>query len=360
MLPKADRCESDDLLGEESLHAGISVIVPLYNEEQNLEPLHRELSDSLQAFGRPYEIIFVNDGSADGSTSMLERLAALDPQVTVIHLRRNFGKAVALSTGFREARGDIVITLDADLQDNPVEIPRFVAGIESGYDLVSGWKYRRKDPLSKRIPSRIFNRAVSAATGIKLHDFNCGFKAYSRRLVDHLQLYGELHRYIPALAHGEGYRVTEIQVDHRPRIHGKSKYGWERYMRGLLDLLTVLFITRYTKKPLHLFGSVGLLLVFMGLLVNSYLAVIWLMGHAIGHRPLLSLGVLLMVLGVQFISTGLLGEMIARSQHYDEQSFIARKTGSTPSTGSTGSPQASSGQASSPQVGNSAKRGRRD
>ncbi|MCL6629130.1 MAG: glycosyltransferase, partial [Armatimonadetes bacterium] len=183
---------------------------------------------------------------------------------------------------------------------------------------------------SKTLPSKIFNKVVSAATGLKLHDFNCGFKAYSRNLVDNLRLYGELHRYIPALAHGEGFRVTEIPVDHRPRKHGKSKYGWERYTRGLLDLLTVLFITRYTKKPLHLFGSLGLALVLLGFGVNSYLAMLWLMGHAIGHRPLLTLGVLLMVLGVQFISTGLLGEMITRSQKQDEESCIARKSGGRP------------------------------
>lgn len=307
--------------------AEVSVVVPLYNEEPNIQLLHEELVRALFSLKRPYEIIFVNDGSTDGSTEVLERLAASDPRTCVIHLRRNFGKATALAAGFREANGKIVITMDADLQDNPAEIPRFVAGIEAGYDLVSGWKHHRRDPISKTLPSKIFNKVVSAATGLKLHDFNCGFKAYSRNLVDNLRLYGELHRYIPALAHGEGFRVTEIPVDHRPRKHGKSKYGWERYTRGLLDLLTVLFITRYTKKPLHLFGSLGLALVLLGFGINSYLAMLWLMGHAIGHRPLLTLGVLLMVLGVQFISTGLLGEMITRSQKQDEESCIARKSG---------------------------------
>lgn len=310
--------------------AEVSVVVPLYNEEPNLQLLHDELVYALFSLKRPYEIIFVNDGSTDGSTELLERLAASDPRTCVIHLRRNFGKATALAAGFREANGKIVITMDADLQDNPAEIPRFVAGIEACYDLVSGWKHHRRDPISKTLPSKIFNKVVSAATGLKLHDFNCGFKAYSRNLVDNLRLYGELHRYIPALAHGEGFRVTEIPIDHRPRKHGKSKYGWERYTRGLLDLLTVLFITRYTKKPLHLFGSLGLALVLLGFGVNSYLAMLWLMGHAIGHRPLLTLGVLLMVLGVQFISTGLLGEMITRSQKQDEESCIARKSGGRP------------------------------
>lgn len=305
----------------------ISVVIPLYNEEQNIEPLYRELIQPLRKMGRSYEIIFVNDGSDDGSTAILEELAQIDPQVAVIHLRRNFGKATALSAGFNEALGSIVITMDADLQDNPVEIPRFVAGIESGFDLVSGWKFKRLDPISKTLPSKLFNKVVGAAVGLRLHDFNCGFKAYSRNLVDNIQIYGELHRFIPALAHSEGFRVSEIKVDHRPRKHGKSKYGMERFTRGLLDLLTVVFITRYTKKPLHLFGSIGLLAILTGVIVNAYLAVLWFMGQAIGHRPLLSLGVLLMVLGVQFVSTGLLGEMLTRSHQNDGKSYVARTLG---------------------------------
>lgn len=302
---------------------GVSIVIPVRNEEQNLLPLHREITDVMLKVGRTHEILFVNDGSTDGSISVLEELALSDPAVEVIHLRKNFGKAVALSVGFRETRGDIVITMDGDLQDNPMEIPRLIRGIESGFDLVSGWKYHRKDPLSKTLPSKVFNRVVSLATGLPLHDFNCGFKAYSRCLVERLRIYGELHRYIPALAHGDGFRVTEILVNHRPRLHGKSKYGWERYLRGMLDLLTVVFIIRYTRKPLHLFGSIGLLLMFLGLSINSYLAVLWFMGQTIGHRPLLSLGVLMTVLGVQFISTGLLGELITRAQGHDEESFIS-------------------------------------
>lgn len=328
MLIDSEKFESSQLKRRPSLPSvEISVVIPTYNEEQSLMPLHREITDVLRRLGRPYEIIFVNDGSTDGSIAILEELSLIDPMVEVIHLRRNFGKAMALSAGFGEARGKIVITMDADLQDNPTEIPRFIAGIEAGFDLVSGWKYERHDPLSKTLPSKLFNKVVAKTTGLPLHDFNCGFKAYSRELVDNIQIYGELHRYIPALAHGDGFRVSEIKVDHRPRKHGKSKYGWERYTRGLLDLLTVLFVTRYTKKPLHLFGSVGLLSMFLGLIVNSYLAVLRFSGQAIGHRPLLILGVLLMVLGVQFVSTGLLGEMLARSQKHDGRSYIARRTG---------------------------------
>lgn len=319
------RIESSGFEARDVREIDLSIVVPLYNEEDNLAPLYRELKSVLDGYGHSYEIIFVNDGSTDGSSAVLETLHRDDESVTVIEFRRNFGKARALSAGFSEARGNIVITLDADLQDNPVEIPRFVERIREGFDLVSGWKYERKDPLSKTLPSRLFNSVVARTTGLPLHDFNCGFKAYSRSLVDNLNIYGELHRYIPALAFGDGFRVAELPVDHRPRLHGKSKYGWERFTRGMLDLLTVLFLTRYMKKPLHFFGSLGLVFMLFGLAINTYLAVIWFMGESIGRRPLLNLGVLLMVLGVQFISTGLIGEMLTHSHKGDECSPVARK-----------------------------------
>lgn len=326
MIANTENTKTDALYGrDKQSQPDISIVIPLYNEENNLEPLYRETTEVLRKVGRTYEIIFVNDGSYDGSVAILQELKMLDPLVRVIHLRRNFGKAVALAAGFKEASGNIVITMDGDLQDNPIEIPRFISGIESGFDLVSGWKFVRHDPLSKTLPSKLFNKVVSFATGLKLHDFNCGFKAYRRDLVDKIQLYGELHRYIPALAYGNGFRVTEIKVDHRPRQSGKSKYGWERYIRGLLDLLTVVFITRYTKKPLHLFGSAGLIFMSLGFVINAYLAIIWLMGQPIGHRPLLNLGVLLMVLGVQFVSTGLLGEMITHNQKFDDESYVSKR-----------------------------------
>lgn len=325
MEARLQRIESSSPGSQGASEIDLSIVVPLYNEKDNLEPLYSELKSVLGEYGRSHEIIFVDDGSTDGSAAVLETICRNDSSVTMLEFRRNFGKAMALSAGFREARGNIVITLDADLQDNPVEIPRFVERITEGYDLVSGWKLRRKDPLSKTLPSRVFNGVVSRTTGLPLHDFNCGFKAYSRTLVDSLHIYGELHRYIPALAFGEGFRVTEIAVDHRPRVHGKSKYGLERFTRGLLDLLTVLFLTRYMKKPLHLFGSIGLVSMMMGLVINSYLAVIWLMGEPIGRRPLLNLGVLLMVLGVQFVSTGLIGEMLTHSHGTGKVPPIARK-----------------------------------
>lgn len=305
----------------------LSLVIPLYNERDSLTELYGELKQTLGSLRCRYEIIFVNDGSTDGSTEVLQRLCEMDPQVRVLHLRRNFGKAAALAEGFKEVRGEIVFTLDADLQDDPKEIPNFLAKLAEGYDLVSGWKFHRLDPISKTLPSKLFNAVVSKTTGVKLHDFNCGFKAYRREVLDHVQVYGELHRYIPALAFGNGFRVTEMKVNHRARQFGKSKYGAARFVRGLLDLLTVLFITRYTRKPLHLFGSLGLSLLFGGLAINAYLAVMWLQGISIGRRPLLMLGVLLMILGVQFISHGLLAEMIAHNSK-SRKSLVSKRLGS--------------------------------
>lgn len=303
----------------------ISVVVPAYNEEESLQPLYEELSEALGKLGLQYEIIFVNDGSTDGTHPAALRICNADSHVKCIRLRRNFGKAEALDAGFKEAKGTIIFTMDADLQDDPAEIPNFLAKLEEGYDLVSGWKFHRLDPIGKTLPSKLFNMVASATTGVKLHDFNCGFKAYRREVLEHLNVYGELHRYIPALANGNGFAVGEIKVHHRQRKFGKTKYGMARFTRGLLDLLTVLFITRYTKKPLHLFGSLGLALLGMGVVINGYLAVLWFMGYAIGHRPLLTLGVLLMILGIQSISTGLLGEMIVHVQHKDDH-CVASKT----------------------------------
>jgi glycosyltransferase involved in cell wall biosynthesis len=301
----------------DSLHT-ISVVIPMFNEEGSIKILYQELTSVLEDLGTGYEIIFVNDGSTDSSGDIVDALVSGDTRVSALHFRRNFGKAAALAAGFKEARGDIVFTLDADLQDDPNEIPSFLKKIVEGFDLVSGWKYERHDPISKTLPSKLFNKVAASTTGVQLHDFNCGFKAYKREVVENLRLYGELHRYIPALAHHDGFKVTEIKVNHRPRQFGKSKYGIARFTRGLLDLLTVLFITRYTKKPLHLFGSLGLILLVPGFIINTYLLAIWLMGEGIARRPLLTLGVLLMIMGMQFISTGLLGEMITSSRGSDD------------------------------------------
>jgi dolichol-phosphate mannosyltransferase len=292
----------------------ISVVVPVHDEERSVALLYDELRSALEPLNAPWEAIFVDDGSTDGTFSALTRLHDAEQNVIVVRLRRNFGKAAALVAGFDQARGETVVTIDGDLQDDPAEIPRLLAKLDEGFDLVSGWKTRRRDPLSRRILSRIFNRVTSAFSGVRLHDMNCGLKAYRAEVVHGLRLYGELHRFIPVLAHYRGFRIAELPVNHRPREHGRSRYGVERYVRGFLDLLTVSFIGRYRHRPLHLFGGLGLILGFIGSAILVYLTVVKALGHAIGQRPLLLLGVLLVVIGMQFFSLGLISEMIT-SQH---------------------------------------------
>ena len=293
----------------------VSVILPVLDEVESLGVLHRELTEVLQRLGRPYEILFVDDGSRDGSFQRIEKLRLEDPCVRALQLRRNFGKAAALAVGFREARGGVIVTLDADLQDDPAEIPKLLARLEDGFDLVSGWKHERQDPRSKTWPSRLFNWATGFLTGVRLHDFNSGFKIYRREVVQEIRLYGELHRFIPALAAWRGFEVTEVPVHHRARQYGRSKFGSARLWRGFLDLLTVLFLTRYTRRPLHLFGGLGLIAWTVGFVVNAYLTGIWLSGaQPIGHRPLLAFGVLSMLVGVQFFAVGLLSELVLSYQ----------------------------------------------
>jgi dolichol-phosphate mannosyltransferase len=292
----------------------ISVVVPVHDEEQTVALLHDELQAALEPLGGPWEAVFVDDGSTDGSFAALTRLHSAHPNVRVVRLRRNFGKAAALAAGFAHAEGDVVVTIDADLQDDPAEIPRLLAKLDEGFDLVSGWKAHRRDPLARRTLSRIFNWVTGRVSGLRLHDLNCGLKAYRAEVVRDLRLYGELHRFIPVLAHYRGHRIAELPVNHRPREHGRSRYGVERYLRGFLDLLTVSFIGRYRHRPLHLFGGLGLALGVLGLAVLVYLTVLKFEGHAIGQRPLLILGVLLVVVGLQFFSLGLISELIT-SQH---------------------------------------------
>jgi glycosyltransferase involved in cell wall biosynthesis len=292
----------------------ISVVIPVFNEERSVALLLDELRAALEPLDREWEAIFVDDGSTDGTFSALTRVHGENEEVRVIRLRRNFGKAAALASGFAHARGEVVVTIDGDLQDDPAEIPRLLVKLEEGFDLVSGWKTRRRDPPARRLFSRLFNRVAGAMSGVRLHDMNCGLKAYRAEVVRGLPLYGELHRFVPVLAHQRGYRVTEVPVNHRPRNYGRSRYGLERYMRGFFDLLTVSFIGRYRHRPLHLFGGLGLTLCFVGTGTLVYLTVLKAQGHAIGGRPLLILGVLLVVVGIQFLSLGLIGEMIT-SQH---------------------------------------------
>jgi glycosyltransferase involved in cell wall biosynthesis len=297
----------------------LSLIIPLFNEAGNLRPLYERVIASMEQMGCTYEIIFVDDGSIDSSHDILEDLFRCDPShVRVIQFRRNFGKTAALNAGFAHARGEIIITMDADLQDDPAEIPAMLAKLEEGYDLVAAWRLNRQDPLDKTLPSRIFNLVVSRFTAVPLHDFNCGFKAYRRTVTDAVKLYGELHRFIPVLAHQQGFRIAEVPVQHHPRHAGTSKYGARRLLKGFLDFGTVLFLTSYLKRPLHLFGGIGLVIFGGGSLVNLYLAVLWVLREVagmaeigpIGTRPLLIVGVLAMILGIQLISIGLLGEML--------------------------------------------------
>jgi dolichol-phosphate mannosyltransferase len=295
----------------------ISVVVPVHDEERTVALLFDELRSALEPLNRPWEAIFVDDGSEDGTFSALTRLNAQNEEVRVVRLRRNFGKAPALMAGFEQAKGSVVVTIDGDLQDDPAEIPRLLAKLEEGFDLVSGWKAKRRDPWLRRILSRLFNFAAGRMSGLRLHDMNCGLKAYRAEVVRGLRLYGELHRFTPVLAHYRGYRIGELPVNHRPRGHGRSRYGPERYLRGFLDLLSVSFLGRYGHRPLHLFGGLGLLLGFGGVGVLLYLTVLKIAGEAIGRRPLLILGVLLVVVGIQLFSLGLLSEMII--SHHEER-----------------------------------------
>jgi glycosyltransferase involved in cell wall biosynthesis len=289
----------------------ISVLVPVLDEAETVEELGARVAAVLDGRGSRFEIVFVDDGSRDGTAERVRAAHGRDPRIKLLRLRRNFGKAAALSAGVEHARGRIVITMDGDLQDDPEEIPRLLEMLETGgFDLVSGWKRERRDPVAKRIPSRLFNWVTRRLAGVDLHDFNSGFKVYRREVLDQIAVYGELHRYIPVLASRRGFAVGEAPVTHHARRYGVSKYGWDRFYKGLLDLITVLFITRYTRRPLHLFGSVGLVFLAAGFGIDLYLAILWMGGATLSNRPLLLLGVLLMLLGIQVLTTGLLGEMI--------------------------------------------------
>jgi dolichol-phosphate mannosyltransferase len=288
----------------------ISLVIPVYNEAGSLEPLVEEVSVALPPTGHPFEVVLVDDGSTDGSFAVMEKLAGAYPNVRAIKLRRNFGKAAALMAGFREARGDAIVTIDGDLQDDPAEIPRLLAALE-GADLVSGWKADRRDPWSRRAASRLFNAATGRASGVRLHDLNCGLKAYRAEVVRTLPLTGDLYRFIPVLAAQEGFHVSELPVNHRPRVHGRSKYGIERYLRGFLDLLTVVMLTRFAYRPGHLFGGLGAIFLLGGGAVLAYLTGLKLFtGASIGGRPLLLFGVLVVIVGLQLVLFGLLAELI--------------------------------------------------
>jgi glycosyltransferase involved in cell wall biosynthesis len=278
----------------------ISFVIPLFNEEQSLEALYREVSQALESLPFEHEIIFVDDGSTDQSPAILQELYQRDREhVRAIQFRRNFGKTAALTAGFARARGEIIVTMDADLQDDPHELPKLLDKLEEGYDMVGAWRVNRRDPISKRWPSKFANLTVSTLTGIKLHDVNCGFKVYRRQVVQDLKLYGELHRFVPVLAHWRGFRITEAPVIHHPRQFGRSKFGVRRFARGYIDFLSVLFLTSYLRRPMHLFGLAGSILAAIGTLIMLYLAGLWVFEGGIGWRPLLFFGTTALVVGIQ-------------------------------------------------------------
>lgn len=304
----------------------LSVVIPVFNEAKSVRELHEELTRALTTLRIPYETIFVDDGSTDETAHILRAIQSEDPCLKWISLRSHFGKSAALSAGFEAATGSVIMTMDGDLQDNPAEIPNFLAKINEGFDVVSGWKYRRKDPFIRCYLSKIYNLVTSIVSGIRLHDFNCGFKAYRRAVLKEIHIYGELHRYIPVLAAWKGFRIAEQRVNHRPRKYGRSKYGWERLLNGFLDLFTVIFLTRFTKKPAHFFGTIGFLLTLSGCAINLYIAYLrFASGNIQGRYPLLFLGVLLTIVGIQFFSTGLLAEMITFSQKKSEKEYSVRE-----------------------------------
>jgi glycosyltransferase involved in cell wall biosynthesis len=299
----------------------VSIVIPGLNESASLRQLAERIDEAIGK-NEDYEIVFVDDGSTDDSWATIGAMHRENPRIRGLRMRRNFGKAMALSAGFREAHGEFLLMMDADLQDDPADIPEFLRGIREGADVVVGWKVKRRDPLNRRIASRIFNGTVGWTTGVQLHDMNCGFKAYRREVIETVPIYGDLFRFIPALAAADGYRVMEIPVRHHPRAFGTSRYGLERILRGFFDLLSVLFLTRYARRPMHLFGLIGLFTGMLGVALGIYLSVLWFLGQGIGARPLLLLAVLMMVLGVQFASMGFLGEFL--TYHEEKRSYQER------------------------------------
>ena len=295
----------------------LSIVVPVYNEVDNLRPLCERIHMALAEAGREYEIILVDDGSRDGSSELLAELHAEDATLTVLRFRRNFGQTAALAAGFAHARGAVIVSLDADLQNDPLDIPRLLAKLDEGYDLVNGWRADRRDPfLRRRLPSQIANALIARVTRVKLHDSGCTLKAFRRDVAKGLKLYGEMHRFIPALAADMGARLTEVPVAHHPRTHGVSKYGLTRTLRVVLDLITIKFLSSYAERPSHLFGLLGLLGVLAGSGITVVLGVQRLFfGVALANRPLLLLGILLLVTGVQLMTTGLIAELLSRTYH---------------------------------------------
>jgi glycosyltransferase involved in cell wall biosynthesis len=304
----------------------ISLVIPLLNEEESINPLINEIRKALKPINKPYEVIFVDDGSTDGSVKNIKDAMKTDNRIKFLSLRKNYGKSAALQVGFRAATGDAIVTMDADLQDDPFEIPNLLVKLDEGFDLCSGWKKKRFDPFIKKYSSRFFNFVTKVISGINIHDFNCGLKAYRKEVIQNINVYGELHRYVPVLAKWQGFTITEIPVKHHPRRYGKTKFGISRFFKGFVDLITVVFVGRYIKRPMHFFGFFGALAFLVGLIVNGYLTVEWISGKPLSNRPMLFLGMLLIIVGVQFFSVGLLGEMLVH-QNKDEREYVIKEQG---------------------------------
>jgi glycosyltransferase involved in cell wall biosynthesis len=302
----------------------ISVVIPLYNEHESLSELMRAIAKVMEEHNLDYNVLFIDDGSTDNSFDICKELHNEYPgKVLASRFNRNYGKAAGLSVGISKADGDIIVTMDADLQDDPEAIPDMLKLIDEGWDVVSGWKKKRRDPITKTIPSKFFNFITSRMSGLKLHDFNCGFKAYRADAAKSLEIYGERHRYLPALAHWNGYKVTEIPVPHHPRKYGKTKYGLWRFFAGFFDLLTLLFLRRYMKNPLHFFGLIGIFFCLLGSAVLTYFGVQWIITGAMRIRPLVLLSLGAIIMGIQFFSIGLVGEMITNTQ--SKSTYIVRE-----------------------------------
>ena len=302
----------------------ISLVIPLLNEEESILPLINEIRKAIKPLNKPYEVIFVDDGSTDSSLKVIKDAVKTDNRLKFISFRKNYGKSAALQTGFRSVSGDVIITLDADLQDDPAEIPNLLAKMDEGYDLVSGWKKKRFDPLVKRQSSKFFNWVTRVISGIKIHDFNCGLKAYKKEVVQNIKVHGELHRYIPVFADWNGFRITEIPVKHHPRRYGKTKFGISRFFKGFVDLITVIFTTRYIRRPMHLFGFLGAVSFLAGFAINGYLTYEWFLHKTFSNRPILFLGMLLIIVGVQFFSVGLLGEMLVHQNQNERKNMLLK------------------------------------
>lgn len=303
----------------------VSIVIPLYNEEESINILANEIRKVLKPFEIGYEVIFIDDGSEDNSLKVIKEIIRTDKRFKYFSFKKNYGKSAALQVGFRNSTGDVVVTLDADLQDDPSEIPNLLRKLNEGFDLVSGWKKVRQDPFIKKISSRFFNFVTRVISKLKIHDFNCGIKAYRKEVIDNIYIYGELHRYIPVLAHWHGYKISEITVKHHARRYGKTKFGISRFFKGFLDLITVIFTTRYIKRPMHLFGFLGAIAFLAGIVVNGYLSYLWITGGFLSNRPMLFLGILLVIVGVQFFSVGLLGEMYVHNNRSDKEYIIKER-----------------------------------